>query len=57
MITGVNSVRSRRVSGLYIHDIENLFNVFEVIFAYLQKKVTDSQKDIATPENPGLGNI
>ena len=52
-----NSVRSRRVNGLYIQDIKNLFNVFKVIFAYLQKKVTASQKDIATPENPGLGNI
>ena len=56
-ITGVNSVRSRRVNGLYIQNIEDLFNVFKVIFAYLQKKVTASQKDIATPENPGLGNI
>ena len=55
-ITGANSVRSRRVNGLYIQDMGNPFNVF--VFVFLRKKVTASQKkNIATPENPGLGNI
>ena len=56
-ITGVNIVRSRRVNGPYIQDIDNLLNVFKVIFAYLQKKETASQKGMATPENPGLGSM
>ena len=41
-ITGANSVRSRRVNGLYIQDMGNPFNVF--VFVFLQKKVTASQK-------------
>ena len=39
-ITGANSVRSRRVNGLYIQDMGNPFNVS----VFLQKKVTASQK-------------
>ena len=60
--TGVNSVRGRRVNGLHIQDIYNLFIdvfflFFNVQFGYLQEKITVGQGDIATPENPGLGNI
>ena len=60
-ITGVNSVRGRRVNGLHIQDIYNLFIYlflfFNVQFVYLQEKITAGQEDIATPENRGLGNI
>ena len=45
-ITGANSVRSRRVNGLYIQDMGNPFNVFLIYFFFifvLQKKVTASQ--------------
>ena len=61
-ITGVNSVRGRRVNGLRIQDIYNLFIYvfflfFNVQFGYLQEKITAGQEDIATPENPGLENI
>ena len=64
-ITGVNSVRGRRVNGLHIQDIYNLFIYlfiylflfFNVQFGYLQEKITAGQEDIVTPENRGLGNI
>ena len=61
-ITGANSVRSRRVNGLYIQDMGNPFNVFFLFFFYLCfTKESNSQpakkKNIATPENPGLENI
>ena len=61
-ITGVNSVRGRRVNGLHIQDIYNLFIYlfilfFNVQFGDLQEKITAGQEDIATRENPGLGNI
>ena len=63
-ITGANSVRGRRVNGLYIQDMGNPFNFF---FFFTKesnshppppnKKKKKKKKNIATPENPGLGNI
>ena len=49
-IIGVNSVRTRRVNGLHIQDIDNLHKFIKVLFAYSQEKITASQEDIATPE-------
>ena len=49
-ITGVNSVRTQKVNGLHIHDIDNLHKSIKVPFAYSQEKISASQEDIATPE-------
>ena len=52
--TGVNSVCSRRVNGLHIQDMDNLFIFFNVLFGYLQEKITAGQEDVATPETQVL---
>ena len=49
-ITGVNSVRTQKVNGLHIQDIDNLHKSIKVPFAYSQEKIPASQEDIATPE-------
>ena len=47
--TGVNSVCSRRINGLHIQDMDNLFIFFNVLFGYLQELITAGQEDVATP--------
>ena len=49
-ITGVNSVRTRKVNGLHIQDIDSRHKSIKIPFAYSQEKIPASQDDIATPE-------
>ena len=49
-ITGVNSVRTQKVNGLHIQDIDNLHKPIKVPYAYSQDTIPASQEDIATPE-------
>ena len=49
-ITGINSVRTQKVNGLHIQDMESLHKSIKVPFAYSQEKIPASQEDIATPE-------
>ena len=50
MITRVNSVRTQKVNGLHIKDMDSLHKSIKVPFAYSQEKIPASQEDIATPE-------
>ena len=50
MITRVNSVRTQKVNGLHIQDMDSLHKPIKVPFAYSQEKIPASQEDIATPE-------
>ena len=49
-ITGANSVRTQKVHGLHIQDMDSLHKSIKVPFAYSQEKIPASQEDIATPE-------
>ena len=49
-ITGANSVRTQKVNGLHIQDMDSLHKSIKVPFAYSQEKIPASQEDIATPE-------
>ena len=49
-IPGVNSVRTQKVNGLHIQDIDGLHKSIKVPFAYSQEKIPASQEEIATPE-------
>ena len=49
-ITGTNSVRTQKVNGLHIQDMDSLHKSNKVPFAYSQEKIPASQEDIATPE-------
>ena len=48
-ITGANSVRTQKVNGLHIQDMDSLHKSIKVPFAYSQEKIPASQEDIATP--------
>ena len=50
IITGVNRVRTRKVNGLHIEDIDSRNKSIKVPFAYSQEKIPGSQDNIATPE-------
>lgn len=50
MITRVDSVRTQKVNGLHIQDMDSLHKPIKVPFAYSQEKIPASQEDIATPE-------
>ena len=43
MITRVNSVRTQKVNGLHIQDMDNLHKSIKVPFAYSQEKIPASQ--------------
>ena len=49
-ITGLNSVRTKKVNGLRIQDTENRHKSIKIPFAYSQENIPASQRDIATPE-------
>ena len=49
-ITGVNSVRNKKLNGLRIQDTENHPKSIKIPFAYSQENITASQRDIVTPE-------
>lgn len=49
-ITGVKSVRTKKVNGLRIQDTENHHKSIKIPFAYSQENIPASQRDIATPE-------
>ena len=49
-ITGANSVRTQKVNGLHIQDMNSLHKSIKVLFAYSQEKIPASQEDIAAPE-------
>ena len=49
-ITGVKSVRTKKVNGLRIQDTENHDKSIKIPFAYSQENIPASQRDIATTE-------
>lgn len=49
-ITGVNSVRTKKVNGLGIQDTEIRHKSIKIPFTYSQENIPASQRDIATPE-------
>lgn len=49
-ITCANSVRTQKVNGLHIQDMDSLHKSSMVPFAYSQEKIPASQEDITTPE-------
>ena len=49
-ITGTNSVRTRKVNGLHIQDIDHQHKSLKIPFAYSEDRIPASHEDIATPE-------
>lgn len=49
-IVGSNTIRTRKVTGLYIQDIEKGYTPIKVPFAYSREYIPASHKDIATPD-------
>ena len=48
-IVGSNSIRTKKVVGLSIQDLENEYGPIKVPFAYSREYIPVSHKDIATP--------
>ena len=48
-IVGSNSIRTRKVTGLYIKDVEKGYTPIKVPFAYSREYIPASHEDIATP--------
>ena len=48
-IVGSNSIRTKKVVGLSIQDLENEYGPIKVLFAYSREYIPVSHKDIATP--------
>ena len=48
-IVGSNTIRTRKVTGVYLQDIEHKYGPVKVPFAYTREFIQTSHEDIATP--------
>ena len=49
-IVGSNTIRTRKVTGIYIQDVEKAHAPIKVPFAYAREYIPASHEDIATPD-------
>ena len=49
-IIGSNTIRTRKVTGIYIQDVEKAYAPIKVLFAYSREYIPAPHEDIATPD-------
>ena len=49
-IVGSNTIRTKKVTGIFIQDIERKYAPIKVSFAYSREYIPASHEDIATPQ-------
>ena len=48
-IVGSNTIRTKKVAGLFIQDMDNEYTPIKIPFAYSKEYIPASHEDIATP--------